>query len=490
MCKVEVKGESDELTNSISNDAKENLNSENNENIENNPSQPTISRVMLVNTYNNFKNYMNKNRGNLPNLNKFSKKILTVTRERYNSGRHDRKFLVYIKELFSLLLTKIIQPAISRSIQIRSNSSIILYDDINLSLKSRRFLGRVQKKTLVLDLDETLIKCTTEDPNRCGYNTSRNHNIYNRLYQNNPKKQNMTNYSSYYRNAELSRSEMLRSGLFYSWYMFYCNFCRFISGNWKNTENEFKLKSAIELQNSDNCSKSSNKRNSNSIYFYTVMLKNIITLMSIRIFNFTWYNTLYTCTICINKTRNSWMANYIANALYPVNEKDKTEFRILMNMQQRTVQLNIKMRPYVKIFLRKVSKWYDVVIFTAAIENYASAVCDKLEEHAGLKLEKRFYRQHCDTISLSPMKFTKDISKVSPDLANILIIDNSEIAYKYFPDNAIPINDYMGDLTPNDDSLLGLLPMLDCLRFTSDVRNILYRYNANNCYKNARNNKG
>ena len=80
---------------------------------------------------------------------------------------------------------------------------------------------------------------------------------------------------------------------------------------------------------------------------------------------------------------------------------------------------------------------------------------------------------YCDPIG--NQKYTKDITKVSKDLANTFIIDNSEIAYKLNPDNAIHIDDFLGHDSIDDDKLLNLLPILDCLRFTSDVRNFLAR---------------
>ena len=41
------------------------------------------------------------------------------------------------------------------------------------------------------------------------------------------------------------------------------------------------------------------------------------------------------------------------------------------------------------------------------------------------------------------------------------------------PDNAIPVKSWFSD--PHDTALLELLPLLDALRFTSDVRSVLSR---------------
>lgn len=126
-------------------------------------------------------------------------------------------------------------------------------------------------------------------------------------------------------------------------------------------------------------------------------------------------------------------------------------------------------RPHVDEFLDFVSKWYDLVIYTASLEVYAAQVVDHLDAGRGL-ITRRFYRQHCR--ASSPM-VSKDLTLVTPDMSGVLIIDNSPYAYRDFPDNAIPIKTFIYD--PDDTELLKMLPFLDALRFTKDVRSILGR---------------
>ena len=116
-----------------------------------------------------------------------------------------------------------------------------------------------------------------------------------------------------------------------------------------------------------------------------------------------------------------------------------------------------------------MSKWYDLVVFTASMEIYGAAVADKLDSGRGI-LKRRYYRQHC---TLDYGSYTKDLAAICPDLASIFILDNSPGAYRAYPDNAIPIKSWFSD--PLDTSLLSLLPMLDALRFTADVRSVLSR---------------
>ncbi|UYV68706.1 CTDNEP1 [Cordylochernes scorpioides] len=133
-------------------------------------------------------------------------------------------------------------------------------------------------------------------------------------------------------------------------------------------------------------------------------------------------------------------------------------------------------RPHVDFFLDITSQWYELVVFTASMEIYGAAVADKLDNNRGI-LRRRFYRQHC---TMDFGSFTKDLSAISRDLSSIFILDNSPGAYRSYParccvvaDNAIPIKSWFSD--PYDTALLNLLPVLDALRFTSDVRSVLSR---------------
>ncbi|CAI9741539.1 Hypothetical predicted protein [Octopus vulgaris] len=81
-----------------------------------------------------------------------------------------------------------------------------------------------------------------------------------------------------------------------------------------------------------------------------------------------------------------------------------------------------------------------------------------------------FVLKHC---SFDFGSYTKDLAAISSDLSSIFILDNSPVAYKSYPDNAIPIDSWFCDA--RDTALLCLLPMLDALRFTNDVRSVLSR---------------
>ncbi|KAJ6515942.1 NLI interacting factor-like phosphatase-domain-containing protein [Mycena sanguinolenta] len=133
-------------------------------------------------------------------------------------------------------------------------------------------------------------------------------------------------------------------------------------------------------------------------------------------------------------------------------------------------------RPFVDFFLRTVSGWYTLVIFTASMQEYADPIIDWLDAERGI-LAHRLFRDSCT--QLPNGSFTKDLSVVDPDLSRVCIIDNSPISYRinegsFVPkssSNGIPIEGWTHD--PSDEALLDLLPVLDSLRFTSDVRRVL-----------------
>ena len=87
----------------------------------------------------------------------------------------------------------------------------------------------------------------------------------------------------------------------------------------------------------------------------------------------------------------------------------------------------MKMLSFISCF--KVSKWYELVVFTASMEIYGTAVADKLDTNEHI-LRRRYYRQHC---TLEFGSYTKDLSAICSDLSSVFILDNSPGAYRAYP---------------------------------------------------------
>jgi CTD nuclear envelope phosphatase 1 len=82
-------------------------------------------------------------------------------------------------------------------------------------------------------------------------------------------------------------------------------------------------------------------------------------------------------------------------------------------------------RPGCHEFLRKVAKWYNLVVFTASVQEYADPVVDWLERERKY-FSGRYYRQHC---TFRNGAYIKDLAQVEPDLSRVMILDNSPMSY-------------------------------------------------------------
>lgn len=156
-------------------------------------------------------------------------------------------------------------------------------------------------------------------------------------------------------------------------------------------------------------------------------------------------------------------------SMNPTTPSTPPDFIVRVRIECHPVRFFVYKRPHVDFFLSMVSQWYELVIFTASMEMYGMAVANKLEDDRNL-FQRRFFRQHC---TMDFNGYMKHLTTICKDLSSVFIIDNSPAAYRGNPENAIPIKSWFSD--PHDTALLDLLPMLDALRFTNDVRSVLSR---------------
>nr|KJB66870.1 hypothetical protein B456_010G162000 [Gossypium raimondii] len=99
-------------------------------------------------------------------------------------------------------------------------------------------------------------------------------------------------------------------------------------------------------------------------------------------------------------------------------------------------------RPGVDEFLEAISKKYEVLVFTAGLEPYASLLLDILDPK-GL-ISHRLYRDSCK--QLGQGRFIKDLSKIGRDLKQVVIVDDNPKSYTLQPANAIPIKGFEDDI--------------------------------------------
>ncbi len=78
-----------------------------------------------------------------------------------------------------------------------------------------------------------------------------------------------------------------------------------------------------------------------------------------------------------------------------------------------------RIRPGCDKFLQEMSELYEVVIFTAAMQDYADWVLDSIDPKKYISY--RMYRQHA---SPTGMVFVKDLSRIGRPLNKTIIVDN------------------------------------------------------------------
>ena len=105
----------------------------------------------------------------------------------------------------------------------------------------------------------------------------------------------------------------------------------------------------------------------------------------------------------------------------------------------------VKVRMGTENFIRKLSKFCEIAIFTASTQNYADIVIDGLD--CKELIDYRLYRQHTTVINGINIK---DLSKLGRDMSKIIIIDNIEENYQLQPNNGLNISDFEGDEDDNE----------------------------------------
>ena len=127
-----------------------------------------------------------------------------------------------------------------------------------------------------------------------------------------------------------------------------------------------------------------------------------------------------------------------------------------LNIDNTAYAVYVKLRPFALQFLSALAPYYEVVIFTASMPQYAEPLLDLLDNND--IISARLFRSHC-----TPHEglFVKDLTLLGRNLDDIVIIDNAPYSYMFQPDHAIPVTSWFSD--PSDTELRDLIPFLQWL---------------------------
>jgi len=129
----------------------------------------------------------------------------------------------------------------------------------------------------------------------------------------------------------------------------------------------------------------------------------------------------------------------------------------------------LNIRPGADEFLHTLSQHFEIVIFTAAMQDYADwAIQHFKNNHC---ISHRLYRQHA--LPSQSGFYVKDLSRIGRDISRTIIVDNIAENFQLQPENGIFIKSWFVD--ERDTALFELAPLLVAIAQSSlnDVREAL-----------------
>mmetsp|Transcript_38957 Transcript_38957/g.89255 ORF Transcript_38957/g.89255 Transcript_38957/m.89255 type:complete len:338 (-) Transcript_38957:289-1302(-) len=145
---------------------------------------------------------------------------------------------------------------------------------------------------------------------------------------------------------------------------------------------------------------------------------------------------------------------------------DSPDIFLSIEMNGQTLNVYVAKRPGVDTFLSECAKIYEVVVWTASLAKYADPLMDILDPQG--HVTGRLFRPHCTKHN---GVYVKDLARLGRSLDDVLIIDNSPLAYSFHIDNAIPIKSWYDDTS--DRELHHLLPILNGLSQVESIPSVL-----------------
>lgn len=145
---------------------------------------------------------------------------------------------------------------------------------------------------------------------------------------------------------------------------------------------------------------------------------------------------------------------------------DNPDIVLPVEIEGSICNIYILVRPGVSQFLKKMYKHYELVVFTASLSKYADPLVDILDP--GKMCSYKLFREHCTFYNNA---FVKDLTRLGRSMKDVIILDNSPVAYMFQPENAMPILSWYDN--PADRELPRIALLLERLAYEDDVRKII-----------------
>lgn len=175
------------------------------------------------------------------------------------------------------------------------------------------------------------------------------------------------------------------------------------------------------------------------------------------------------------------------NPPYLPPKEDKRPYTLILDLDETLVSFEnnkdnkgmLILRPGLIEFLSIIKEYYELVLFTTAVKEYADPIANAIEKNQKF-FDHRLYRNHSICVGNDRVK---DLSKIGRDLSRVVIVDNLSDNYKLQRENGILIQPFYGE-NPSDTSLCQLTLFLIKIEKEAnesshpDLRQLLAKYHT------------
>ena len=132
-------------------------------------------------------------------------------------------------------------------------------------------------------------------------------------------------------------------------------------------------------------------------------------------------------------------------------------------------------RPGAEEFIKDLSQYYELVVYTSQLPTYADPILDRLDPQRLVQ-----YRLYRDSTRYVNGKHVRDLSKLNRDLKQVLLVTSDADAYALQPENAVKLPKWTTAEGGTDTTLLDLLPFLEAIVRTNvpDLRDVVRSYDG------------
>ena len=148
--------------------------------------------------------------------------------------------------------------------------------------------------------------------------------------------------------------------------------------------------------------------------------------------------------------------NKVKPPYLPPLDSKKHNFTLVLDLDETLVhyieeenRAYVQVRPFADYFLSELSKLFELVIFTAAAEDYADLVLNELDKNK--LISYKLYRKHTEP---NNGIFVKNLMNIGRNLEKCCIIDNNKDNFCLQPENGLHISSFLGDQNDNELFLL------------------------------------